>query len=117
MVYAVCDNVSPSIAHEIRDLIYPSLSQYVNISQIKLRENEKCVIAVEIDATPYCYGIKKKAGNNETAYQFFIRNGSSEPITPIGLNMLIPAKAPPMGNHISKRSARHHKTSKSIPAQ
>ena len=55
-----CDNVSTSIAHEIRGLIYPSLSQYVNISQIKLRENEKCVITVEIDATPYCSGIKEK---------------------------------------------------------
>lgn len=88
-----CDEISTSISHQVRDLIFPSLSSFINMVPIKISDNHSCVLVVEIDSTPFCYGVKRKVSDKEIAYSFYMRNGSScESLSPIDLNTLIPSK-------------------------
>lgn len=89
-----CDVISTSISHEVRDFVSPSLSRFVNMVPVKLGNSQKCVIVVEVDPSQYCYGIRRRVNGNETAYSFYMRNGSSsESISPAELNTLIPSMA------------------------
>lgn len=87
------DVIATSISHQVRDLVYPSLSSYINIVPVKIGTPHHCVLVIEINSTPFFHGVKRKVADKEIAYSFYMRNGSScESMSPVDLNTLIPSK-------------------------